>query len=407
MSARRSAAALLSAALAAVMLAGCSGQFLERSYSSVQEHTSRYWESDAANTLRASNRQDVVNDLLLLISQHSSDAIIRLYNETSDLSAAETMERAAAEVQQDTPLGAWALEYITSSVTAQRSYYEVSVSLSYRRTLEQQQRIINATNVDAFYRLLTDTVTAGGSDLAVRLGHWSETDLARLETYAGLVRAEFDVPDEQLWLASCYPETGSAGIVEVLLAPTEEELAAARGVIELAEAQGTAARQLILPAAREESLPESAVPFESLLGFSGYYYEEPAGELWHLRTYVGEREDGRFPLAESFGFGEARDSERDLDGDGIAELICSCAYGGDGVEEVFIYRNIDGVIFRGAIDLTQLELPGWNDYGAGSVGSWYDADAEQFVIRYESEDGSRELSAPDDRFFIYSPYTGS
>ena len=119
--------------LALCLLTGCSA-LLERTYSTAEPHSSKFWESEAAGTLRAENHQDVVNDLLLLVGQHRETATLRLYDFESDLAVADTLERAAAEVQQETPMGAYAVEYITTSSHAQRGYYEVAVRVGYRRT---------------------------------------------------------------------------------------------------------------------------------------------------------------------------------------------------------------------------------------------------------------------------------
>ena len=91
------------------LLTGCSA-LLERTYSTAEPHSSKFWESEAAGTLRAENHQDVVNDLLLLIGQHRETATLRLYNFESDLTVADTLEQAATEVQQETPMGAYAVE---------------------------------------------------------------------------------------------------------------------------------------------------------------------------------------------------------------------------------------------------------------------------------------------------------
>ena len=99
------------------LLTGCAS-LLERTYSKVEPHSSRFWESEAADTLRAENYQDIVNDLLILIGQHTESASLRLYNFEDDLAAAAAMEQAAAETQQETPLGAYAVEYMTSADNA-------------------------------------------------------------------------------------------------------------------------------------------------------------------------------------------------------------------------------------------------------------------------------------------------
>ena len=60
-------------------LTGCAS-LLERDYAVAEPHSSRFWESEAADTLRAENYQDIVNDLLILIGQHTESAAVRLYN---------------------------------------------------------------------------------------------------------------------------------------------------------------------------------------------------------------------------------------------------------------------------------------------------------------------------------------
>ena len=68
----------IAAAAALCLLTGCA-PLLERSYSTAEPHSSKYWESEAADTLRAENDQDIVNDLLILIGQHTESATLRLY----------------------------------------------------------------------------------------------------------------------------------------------------------------------------------------------------------------------------------------------------------------------------------------------------------------------------------------
>ena len=69
----------VAAAAALCLLTGCA-PLLERSYSTAEPHSSKYWESEAADTLRAENDQDIVNDLLILIGRHTGSATLRLYN---------------------------------------------------------------------------------------------------------------------------------------------------------------------------------------------------------------------------------------------------------------------------------------------------------------------------------------
>ena len=169
---RKASGQLAALALALCLLTGCSA-LLERTYSTAEPHSSKFWESEAAGTLRAENHQDVVNDLLLLVGQHRETATLRLYEFESDLEVADTLEEATMEVQQETPMGAYAVEYITTSSHPQRGYYEVAVRIGYRRTLEQLQAVVNATSPEALYALLDTALSEGRTELAVRLGYWS------------------------------------------------------------------------------------------------------------------------------------------------------------------------------------------------------------------------------------------
>ena len=144
---------LAAAGLALGLLTGCAS-LLERSYTTSEPHSSKFWESEAAATLRAENRQDMVNDLLILIGQHTETASLRLYNFPDEQTALEELEKAAQEVQQETPLGAYAVEYITYISQPQRSCFEADLQIGYRRTAEQMQTIVSASSVSALGDLL-------------------------------------------------------------------------------------------------------------------------------------------------------------------------------------------------------------------------------------------------------------
>ena len=216
----------ITAALCALLLLTGCASLLERQYSTVEPHSSKFWESEAADTLRAENHQDLVNDLLLLIGQHTENATIRLYNFKDDMTVAETLEQATTEIQQETPMGAYAVEFITSSSQAQRGYYEVSVQISYRRTAEQIQAVVNATSTEALSSLLETALDNGETELAVRIGYWGQDGQSGIESAVAQVREEHGLTEETPWVVNYYPAEGPVGLVEFLLEPSEEELAA-------------------------------------------------------------------------------------------------------------------------------------------------------------------------------------
>ena len=207
---------------ALLLLTGCAS-LLERQYSTVEPHSSKFWESEAADTLRAENHQDIVNDLLLLIGQHTESATIRLYHFEDDMAVAETLERATSEIQQETPMGAYAVEFITSSSQAQRGSYEVSVQISYRRTAEQIQAVVNATSTEALSSLLETALDNGQTELAVRIGYWRGEDRQRVAEITAQLREERGLADTPPWGVYYYPAEGPVGLVEFVLEGAEAE----------------------------------------------------------------------------------------------------------------------------------------------------------------------------------------
>jgi len=214
---------VLAALCACLLLAGCAS-LLEREYSVVEPHSSKFWESEAAGTLRAENYQDIVNDLLLLIGEHTERATIRLYNFEEDMAVGDILDRAITEIRHETPLGAYAVEFITSSYQSQRGYYEISVQISYRRTIEQIQTVVNATSTEALGSLLETALDNDRSELAVRIGYWRIDDHQRVRTIMEEVRQNREIGEETPWAVLYYPDEGPAGLVEFILKDAEQYL---------------------------------------------------------------------------------------------------------------------------------------------------------------------------------------
>lgn len=249
--------------LLCLLLTGCGDRLLERSYSSLTPHSAMYWENQAADTLRAENYQDLVNALLLLLGEHSEEGVVRLYGERPDNAA--LAGRACLEVQQETALGSYLLDYITYDGKTEGGCYELTVRFRYRHTAEEQEDIVNATSTEALPDLLRSALEEGQDSLAVLVGYFStdragvlslidsvhdevyppetETDTGpEAETAAesgddapkgdaaksdtgesetGGSDAESETPDLSPWQVRFYPDTDQPGLVEVILHPKE------------------------------------------------------------------------------------------------------------------------------------------------------------------------------------------
>ena len=241
-------ARLLAFALALVCLTGCA-PLLEREYSTVEPHSSKFWESEAADTLRAENYQDLVNDLLILIGQHEETATIRLYNFEDDLAVTEAMEQAAGEVQHDTPMGAYAVEYITSSSRVQRGYYEITVQIAYRRSMEQIQSVVNATRTEAIYSLLESAMNAGRKELAVRISYWNLDGREVVQEAVSRLREEHGLTATPEWIVNYYPVNRMVGLVEVIMDPSAVEHSEPVGDVPAEEPAETLTEEIVAESA--------------------------------------------------------------------------------------------------------------------------------------------------------------
>lgn len=184
---------LLALALA-LGLSGCGDSLLERSYSTVTPHSAAYREREDADTLRAENYQDLVNALLILLGEHSEDGVVRVYGDAPN--KAELAENACVEVQKETAVGAYLLDYITYDGSAETGCYELRVRFGYRRTAEEQAAIVNATSTEALPDLVRAALRDGASSLVVRVG-WFGTDRAGVTNLLAAVHDEVYPPPEE------------------------------------------------------------------------------------------------------------------------------------------------------------------------------------------------------------------
>ena len=73
-------------------------------------HANQYWEDSDASTLRAEDYQSLVNGLLMLVSDRTETALVRLYGYGSQTEAMQDMDRACAEVTLQDPMGAYLVD---------------------------------------------------------------------------------------------------------------------------------------------------------------------------------------------------------------------------------------------------------------------------------------------------------
>ena len=131
--------------------------------------------------------------------------------------AAKAAEKACHEVQKETPLGAYALDYVTYIVDdSPRNYTALQLTLGYRRTAAQIASIVHATNLSALTDLLTTAVTNDAEELVVQLAYFDETQ-AEVRSTVDKVRKKLRPEEKDSWQVNFYPENKAAEIIEILL----------------------------------------------------------------------------------------------------------------------------------------------------------------------------------------------
>lgn len=198
---------------AASLLLGCTGcSLLHREWYEVTTHSSGYYEGRDA--LRADTYQDLVNDILVLVGNHSEEGVIWLYYAQEGLDANDAAERACREVENDTPMGAYAVSYIQYTVDdSARNYSAITVTIGYQRTEQQLIAVKHATNTSALADLLTEAAEAGKSELVVQFSS-SDTQAQQVRRIVEQVQA---ARGSWGWTVNFYPSAESIGVVEILM----------------------------------------------------------------------------------------------------------------------------------------------------------------------------------------------
>ena len=211
---KRRIMALALAFAMALPLSGCG--LLERGYGRVEPHSSSYYESGAANVLRAENNQDLVNDLLVLIGDYAAEGTIWLYPGEEALKAEQAIEDACQEVQRETPMGSYAVEYMTYTVSDDnRAYSDIKLTIAYRRTEAELKAVVHATSVSALHTLLTAAAGNDAAELVVQVGYFDD-QAQEVRDIVTQVQQEQGREPEQ-WQVNFYPNETSAGIIEILM----------------------------------------------------------------------------------------------------------------------------------------------------------------------------------------------
>lgn len=192
-----------------VLCSGCSSM-LEREYLAVTPQDPQLMVEEDPAILRAEEYDDIVNAMTYFVENYEETATVRLYNYPSD--AVESDLRAARrQVEEDIPLGAYAVEYITTDVVSVVSYVEVTVYITYRRTAEQIKAIRTVIGSAAIRKALGGALGDYPAEFVLQVGRYDQD----VELIQGLVeQVHMDNPAWAMGLPETevyfYPEDGDS-----------------------------------------------------------------------------------------------------------------------------------------------------------------------------------------------------
>ena len=118
-----------------LLLTGCESM-LHGEYLTVEPHSMLSAAEDDSSVIRVENYQELVSGILSLVSACQEQGVIQLSNyNTRDVEA--DLTAACLEVSHEDPLGAYAVDYIKHEFSRILTYYQATITIGYRRTLEQ------------------------------------------------------------------------------------------------------------------------------------------------------------------------------------------------------------------------------------------------------------------------------
>ncbi|MCD8084760.1 MAG: hypothetical protein LUF28_00245 [Clostridiales bacterium] len=219
---RRTIPALLLCGL--LPLTSC-GYVASRSYSSVVPYVEQTADTEDVSILRATTYAELLNCIQYFVTMGETEGTVRLYQYTGDVG--EDLETACQEVVQDDPLGTYALSGISYTYQHIVTYYECTVTYTYRRTFDQiaSIRTVNGT-------------TEIRAAIAGALQSWEEELVLEMSSYYADQNAILSLVQEAYYqnpsyaveypsvLVTVYHSTGTKRVVEITFqwGNTQEEL---------------------------------------------------------------------------------------------------------------------------------------------------------------------------------------
>jgi len=197
-------------------LCGCSS-FLDSEYEQISDHdavASDNDDEDESDVVTVSTYTGLKNAILTMVKNGKETGTIRLQN--YDGEPAEDISKAISEVGQSTPFGAYAVDYFDHDKAQILSYYELYLTINYKRTAKQIGNIISTYSTTQAEEILREAVSESDTYLAILSSSGIASESFIYEYLEGYY---YENPLQMLLLPeisiNIYPESGSQRIAEI------------------------------------------------------------------------------------------------------------------------------------------------------------------------------------------------
>ena len=207
---------LISLMLCAVMLVtvcGCAS-LLEGDHLDISVHEE---EPDAANTdtvLAVTDFDELTEAVLSLVKKRQETGVIRFFNYDGDVGS--DVEQACLDVSYNTPMGMYAVYYMSNTINRIVSYYDAEITITYKRSKSQIDSIVTAATLSSVKLKISGAMRDYTGYLAIdtTVSDFTKDDLVGYieELYYGNPESFVILPELKINL---YPEEGAERIVEM------------------------------------------------------------------------------------------------------------------------------------------------------------------------------------------------
>jgi len=193
-------------------LTGCS--LAPDEYLYVSPHVDSNTPSGSKDAVTVENYLSLKNAILSMVRTGQTEGVI--HASSYDGVVEDDLAEAAYEISKLDPLGAYAVDYLTHSCTQIVSYYEISINITFRRTVQDISEIVSVATGSQLEDQLQQAILRSDDRLTLRLSSYRDQ-----EQQVPAMVSEYCASDPAMVMEtpscsiSIYPESGSIRIMEI------------------------------------------------------------------------------------------------------------------------------------------------------------------------------------------------